>query len=97
MGVVGRGGNAGAAMFSIFFVYFNYNTAFVLMGLSAVGSAFLSLFMKTEKLAQTYEAVASEAAERKLQEENPGNRQYLDRTHRHILSLVHSWQLWKKR
>ena len=38
--------------------------------------------MKTEKLAQTYEAVASEAAESKLQEENPGNRQHLDRTHR---------------
>lgn len=64
MGVVGSGGNVGAAIFSVFFVQFNYRSAFLMMGLSAVGSSMLCIFMKTEKLAQTYEAVMQEIAQR---------------------------------
>ena len=60
VGIVGSGGNIGAAVFSIFFVQFSYRAAFLLMGLSAVGSSFLCLFMKTENLAHTYSAVTPE-------------------------------------
>ena len=68
MGIVGSGGNAGAAIFSVFFVCFSYHTAFVLMGLSAAGGAFLSLLMKTQKLTQTYEDVELEVEQREQHE-----------------------------
>lgn len=57
MGIVGAGGNFGAAIFSVFFVCFSYKAAFILMGLSAMASSLLTLFLQTDKLAKTYDAV----------------------------------------
>lgn len=70
---MGSGGNVGAVIFAVFFVYFSYRVAFVLMGLSAIGSAFLCCLLKTDKLAQTYEAVALEVEERNQKEKEASN------------------------
>lgn len=64
MGVVGSGGNVGAAIFSVFFVQFHYRPAFLMMGVSAVGSSMLCILMNTRKLARTYEAVMEELLHR---------------------------------
>jgi hypothetical protein len=44
-GIVGAGGNTGAVCFSIGFRQLDYKNAFAIMGFSALGSAFFSLFI----------------------------------------------------
>lgn len=74
VGIVGSGGNFGAAIFAIFFACFSYKTAFFMMGLCAIASSFLSFFVNTKKLTQTHDAVALEVEQRKLREEEAENQ-----------------------
>ena len=78
MGIVGSGGNAGAAIFTVFFVHFSYSTAFLMMGAAAIGSAFLSLFMKTSQFSHTYEDVEQKVEKREQQENDGANENGAD-------------------
>lgn len=49
MGIVGAGGNVGAAAFGLMFQRLPYETAFLSMGLAAVASGFLSFFINIEE------------------------------------------------
>ncbi|CAB9497472.1 affinity nitrate transporter 2 [Seminavis robusta] len=92
VGIVGSGGNAGAAVFSVFFVLFSYRAGFMLMGLAAIGSSFLSFLMKTDKLAQTHDTVALEVEQREQQEEEDRILQN-DNSRSHHAASYHSANL----
>lgn len=55
VGWVGAGGTLGGVIFSMLFRELSYQKAFIAMGLSACGSAFLSLLMNIKSLNAIYE------------------------------------------
>ena len=55
VGWVGAGGTLGGVIFSIFFRELSYQKAFIAMGLAAVASSFLSIFMNIKSLNAIYE------------------------------------------
>ncbi|CAB9497571.1 affinity nitrate transporter 2 [Seminavis robusta] len=60
VGWVGAGGNVGGACFSVLFIRFEYERAFLFMGILASASSVLSFFLNCKTLARNAETLANE-------------------------------------